>query len=361
MGQSPVPRWLPAAYVRSMEAIGATVTKLRLEEACNSLLEKWCEKRRHFHNVHHLASILQHLDDLASSCHDPELVRIAAWYHGIVFNDSLEAVSRRLGGEDAKASAEFAGHDLKQLGVPGDTVDRIQDLILKMTRGAKVSDDVDAQVLRDAEFSILAAIPQEYREYRKAVRREYAHITERNYVIARINVVHRILSRPAIFVSPFGVPWESQARQNLEGEMTRLVASLPEIGVESVEEALKLDPAAEEVASAEEVVEKTPDTSTSETLIIKGMPRASKSDDADMRDSATGAIHIIKADPATGEIKRVPVKERFSDDQATPKAGIKIERKSLKDRGVDAKPKEETVTEDDNSTSTLESAIDSFD
>lgn len=359
MGQNPYPRWLPAAYVRTMVAVGATVSKMRLEETCASLLERWCEKRRHFHNADHLASILQHLDDLSSACHDPELVRVAAWYHGVIFNDSLEAVSRRLGGEDAAASAEYAGHELKQLGVPVEVVERIQDLILKMTRGAKVDDDIDAQVLRDAEFSILSSIPQEYREYRKAVRREYSHITERNYVIARINVVHRILSRNAIFVSPMGAGWEASARQNLEAEMSRLVASLPEFGIDSLEQALELDPVNPATKQAETKEKSEPATSTSETLIIKKLPKALKTE-SELRDTGSDKIHIIKSDPQTGAIKRIPVEERFGKDTQTQKATKPVERVSVKDRGAETKPKPAEPVADENSTSTLESAIDSF-
>lgn len=340
MGETSVPQWMRVAYIRSMEAIGSSASKELLQQAYQELIECWSQKRRHFHNLSHLSSILQHLDSLSSSTHDIDLVRIAAWYHGIVFNDSLSDVSRRMGGEDAEASAQLAATKLAQLGVPKPNLERVQDLILKLRRGADLKTDIDAQVLCDAEFSVLAAIPQDYRAYRDLIRREYSHVTEKNYTIGRLKIVASLLSRPAIFTSPLGASWESAARQNLEGEFARLAGRLPEFGFSGVEEVLEAAPkdvSNSPVKSRVGADDKGAITDTG-TLIIKAQTTATPTQGVKRVEVATKLLRT----PPKGTVKILPKDEGER---------IKEKEKAAKEKKVDA---------DDNVTSTLESAIDTF-
>ena len=40
---------------------------------------------RHFHNIRHLTDVLARVDELEET-HEPDLVRLAAWYHGAIFD-----------------------------------------------------------------------------------------------------------------------------------------------------------------------------------------------------------------------------------------------------------------------------------
>lgn len=72
----------------------------------------------------------------------------------------------------------------------------------------------------------MAVEPQRYRSYREAVRAEYAHIPERDYVESRIAIITRLLARRRLFVSPFSLSWEEPARENLTAELSHLRARL---------------------------------------------------------------------------------------------------------------------------------------
>src|SRR5690606_35314482 len=80
----------------------------------------------------------------------------------------------------------------------------------------------DAAVLNDADLAMLAAEPQRYKEYKAAVRAEYAHIPTEDYLRARIRVIERLLARRSLFLSPLGAAWEEPARQSLDMELHRL-------------------------------------------------------------------------------------------------------------------------------------------
>ena len=43
---------------------------------------------------------------------------------------------------------------------------------------------------------------------------------------ARVRIIHKLLARPSLFVSPLGSAWEEPARQNLSGELQRLEKEL---------------------------------------------------------------------------------------------------------------------------------------
>ncbi|MFH5824863.1 hypothetical protein [Georgenia sp. AZ-5] len=252
MGVTDVPQWLPSAFVRSVLAVGATAPREQIEEACSRLLARWQEPERHFHNLKHLVDVLARVDELAAETHHPDVVRLAAWYHGAVFSSTARKAYSRSGGEDEVASAELATADLRSLGVPEKVIARVTELIHRLKRHEADPRDIDSLALCDADLAVLAADPQHYRAYRRAVRAEYEHLPARHYVEARKAIVTKLLARRHLFVSPMGAQWEDIARENLRAELERLEAELADMGDalpgDSVTEA---EAAAAEQAAAE--------------------------------------------------------------------------------------------------------------
>ncbi|WP_448070950.1 HD domain-containing protein [Georgenia yuyongxinii] len=230
MGVTDVPQWLPSAFVRSVLAVGATADREAIEETFRRLLTRWQEPDRRFHNLKHLVDVLARVDELAEETHHPDLVRLAAWYHGAVFNATPTKVYARSGGEDERASAELAKTELSALGVPGKITARIADLILNLRRHDADPKDIDSLALCDADLAILATEPQRYRAYRQAVREEYAHLPMRHYVEGRAAIVRKLLDRRHLFLSPLGAQWEDTARENLRAELERLHGELARMG-----------------------------------------------------------------------------------------------------------------------------------
>ncbi|MEV0950537.1 hypothetical protein [Promicromonospora sp. NPDC050249] len=219
---SDAPQWLLTSFVRSALGAGATAGTEAIEEVGQALLGRWADEHRAFHNLRHLAAVLHRVDQLAEETHEPDLVRLAAWYHGAVFSSEKKVAEASQGGEQSTASALLAHDELTALGVPARAADRVAALVNAIVRHAPNPSDFDAAVLNDADLAMLAAEPQRYKEYKAAVRAEYAHIPIEDYLRARIRVIERLLARKSLFLSPMGAAWEEPARQNLDMELHRL-------------------------------------------------------------------------------------------------------------------------------------------
>jgi predicted metal-dependent HD superfamily phosphohydrolase len=216
------PAWLPPAFARAVRGAGGTASDGKIDAAGQRLLDRWTGAERKYHNVRHLVDLLQHVDELQQETHNPHTVRLAAWYHGAVFDAEENAAYAHRGGEDEVASAEFARGELAALDVPEAAIDDVVHLVVALARHATDPENSDCAVLCDADLAILAADPQRYRTYIHDVREEYAHIPTLNFLTARRAIVTKLLARDRLYVSPLGSGWEDQARQNLAGELARL-------------------------------------------------------------------------------------------------------------------------------------------
>lgn len=217
-----VPQWLAPAWLRSCRGLGAAAPVEQIEAVGRRLIERWSRPERHFHNVRHLAEVLSRVDELAEEAANPDAVRVAAWYHGAVFDAAERAAYARRGGENEAASAELARLELTELGVPQPAVDRVHRLVTTLLRHQPEPGDFDCAVLCDADLSVLAAEPQRYQAYLTDVRAEYAHLPLEDYVQARLAILAKLLARPALFTSPLSATWEDAARENLTAELERL-------------------------------------------------------------------------------------------------------------------------------------------
>ena len=217
------PQWLLTSFVDAMQQIGATATETDLEHEGADLMQRWNAPNRQLHNVRRLMNTLTHIDEIASSAHDPDILRVAAWYHGAFLNKALEI---KLGGFQANFAAtrciDHAHNRLTNLGVADEVVARIDELIAFLTRHRAPRSDFDAQVLVDADLAGLACSPQDYKKIRTALRAELSELDDLQFVKARLALVKKLLSYETIYQSPLGSAWEDTARANLEVELTRL-------------------------------------------------------------------------------------------------------------------------------------------
>ena len=217
------PQWLLTSFVDAMQQIGATATETDLEHEGADLMQRWNAPNRQLHNVRRLMNTLTHIDEIASSAHDPDILRVAAWYHGAFLNKALEI---KLGGFQANYAAtrciDHAHNRLTNLGVADEVVARIDELIAFLTRHRAPRSDFDAQVLVDADLAGLACSPQDYKKLRTSLRAELSELDDLQFVKARLALVKKLLSYETIYQSPLGSAWENTARANLEVELTRL-------------------------------------------------------------------------------------------------------------------------------------------
>ena len=327
------PEWVLTSFVRNVLAAGATASREEIERVGRRLLERWQEPGRAFHNVEHLTAVLTRIDELAEQTDMPEAVRLAAWYHGAVFSTAALVVYARRGGEDALAGASLAGEELAELGVPATTIGRVHDLIEGLHRHEADHDDVEALTLCDAHLGTLAVEPGHYEAYRAAIRQEYAHIAEEDYVGARLAIVTKLLARRRLFVSPFTLDWEQPARENLTAELGRLRMRLTALDGTPRPEPAALTGRDDEVgATADGGIESEPDTYADA--------------DADADQDAIAALAEIDVD-AEADACRFGIER---EPELDPRRRRERRRRRPLRQGPLAPP---SVTEDDDSTGTL--------
>jgi predicted metal-dependent HD superfamily phosphohydrolase len=233
MGVHDAPQWLLSAYVRSAVGAGATAPLEQIRDAGQALVDRWGSPGRSFHNLKHLVDVLSRVDELVEETHQPDIVRLAAWYHGAIFDAADRKAYANRGGEDEIASARLAFDELRALGVPEPKAQRVHDHVVALVRHAPNPSDFDCAVLCDADLAMLATEPQKYKAYVQDIRTEYSHLPVEDYLRARVRILHKLLARPSLFVSPLGAAWEEPARQNLSGELQRLEKELRAIDAAS--------------------------------------------------------------------------------------------------------------------------------
>ena len=234
------PQWLLPTYIRSARAAGATASDEETTAAAERLIARWSAPDRHHHDVHHLCDMLSRITTLAPETHQPELVFLAAFYHGCVFSTADKDTYTRNGGEKEIESARVAREELSAIGIPEETVERVAALVEGLKKQPKEVDpsasttlstiDIDKLALRDAHLGSLAAGPQKYTKYLGQVAKEYGHVPEEDFLLARREIIGKLLARRQIFLTPLGRQWETPARDNLEGELERIEARLAAMG-----------------------------------------------------------------------------------------------------------------------------------
>lgn len=234
---SDVPQWVIQNFIRAAKNAGAQANEEQIKACCLALLRDWCQADRYHHDIRHLLDMLMRLDTLSSETSHPDYLRLACWFHGIVFSTSNQEVYTRNGGEDEIASAYLAQEKMQQLGMPEGAISTVQGLIISLKNrphtqlttketGAFQAIDMDQVTLRDAHLGSLAVEPQKYKKYLAELRQEYSHIPLGHFLQGRIEIVRRLLARPQLFISPLAAQWENVARQNLSAELERLQAEL---------------------------------------------------------------------------------------------------------------------------------------
>jgi len=172
------------------------------------VLGRYTEPHRHYHTAQHLAECFEKVRDIISLAEHPAEVHIGLWFHDAIYD------TRRHDSEER--SAEWARAAARALGAGVDSAQRIYELIM-FTRHAAEPVGIDAQVLVDADLSILGAPPARFREYEAQVRREYEWVPEAVFRATRAGILTEFLRRPHLYCTArFQERYEAQARRNLQ-------------------------------------------------------------------------------------------------------------------------------------------------
>ncbi|MGW2618574.1 HD domain-containing protein [Streptomyces sp. NPDC001500] len=183
----------------------------------DALLARWQEPQRRYHTLAHLTAVLDHVDELVAHAADPDVVRLAAWFHDAVYLPDRS--------ENEERSARLAERALSEAGAPPERTAEVARLVRLTVTHDPADDDPDGQVLCDADLAILAAPPAAYAAYTAAVREEYHFVPNDAFRAGRADVLRRLLALPRLFRTPYGSrTWEETARYNVRGELELLTS-----------------------------------------------------------------------------------------------------------------------------------------
>ncbi|WP_069773829.1 hypothetical protein [Streptomyces sp. LUP30] len=183
----------------------------------DALLARWQEPQRRYHTLTHLTAVLDRVDELVDHAADPDVVRLAAWFHDAVYLPDRS--------ENEERSARLAERALAEAGAPTERTAEVARLVRLTVTHDPADDDPDGQVLCDADLAILAAPPAAYAAYTAAVREEYHFVPNDAFRTGRADVLRQLLALPRLFRTPYGSrTWEETARYNVRGELELLAS-----------------------------------------------------------------------------------------------------------------------------------------
>jgi predicted metal-dependent HD superfamily phosphohydrolase len=178
------------------------------------LLSAYGHPDRHYHNLQHIADCLSDLDGVHDLARQPEAVELAIWYHDVVYDTHAT--------NNEEQSAGFAATALGVAGMPRPLIDSVSGLILA-TRHTLAPRSQDEALLMDIDLAILGSPDDEFDRYERAIRQEYAWVSEPLFQTKRAAILRGFLARPALYHTPvFRERLERPARANLARSLARL-------------------------------------------------------------------------------------------------------------------------------------------
>ena len=176
-----------------------------------AVVDAWSQPHRRYHDLAHLAAVLGLVGELAGAAADPDAVRLAAWYHDVVYDPE--------GTDNEQVSAERARAGLRGL-VADERLDEVARLVRLTAGHDPAPDDANGAVLCDADLAVLASPPEAYAGYASAIRDEYGHLSDAEFTAGRIAVLERLLALPRLYRLPaVAADWTPRARANLTAEL----------------------------------------------------------------------------------------------------------------------------------------------
>jgi predicted metal-dependent HD superfamily phosphohydrolase len=176
--------------------------------------KKYTNKKRHYHSLQHLTSLLTQLTEIKDNIQNWETILFSLYYHDIVYN-SLKS-------DNEERSAKLAEKRMKLISVSNNKMELCKKQILA-TKSHIKSADSDTNYFLDADLSVLGQSWEIYSQYYKNVRKEYSIYPDFVYTPGRKKVLNHFLAMDRIFKTDFFYnKFEVQAKKNLQKEIELL-------------------------------------------------------------------------------------------------------------------------------------------
>ncbi len=208
--------WHSISVARRWRDYPQSQSYAKAQSVCWSLLDRFDEPHRAYHNTGHVLALLDHAAEAGKLVADPHMMAMAIWFHDAVYDPART--------DNETESAVLARKNLKHLGEKDAFIDDVAEMILATTRHQlpeKASGDM--KLFLDFDLSILGSAPEIYADYAAAIRAEYGFVAEDAYRAGRRAVLEKFQHREKLYFTDHGAAlWEIQARTNLQNEIASL-------------------------------------------------------------------------------------------------------------------------------------------
>jgi len=186
-----------------------------------SLVAKYAEPHRRYHNITHISQCLYTLDmvyttGLIHKFDDYVHARLAIWFHDAIY---------RMDGNDSN-ELESYWYAVDCIGVKYVNENLLRDTILATNHKTDLkSIQRIPRLVADIDISILGSPKPLYRAYSSAIRAEYEHIPDDVYISKRLEFLRRTLIRHenfGLYYNEIFHTLNDQTSENLTNEITEL-------------------------------------------------------------------------------------------------------------------------------------------
>ena len=173
----------------------------------DSLIHRYSEPERSYHNVRHIGYCFDALTPAAHLAERLPEVQLALWFHDAIYDTHAS--------DNEERSAALARENLAAAGVKAEAVEQIRGMIIA-TRHDHMGDAPDSRLVADVDLSILAAPRLRFDEYQAQIRQEYSWMPESEFHARRREILHGFLERSMIYQTAwFRERLEPAARANI--------------------------------------------------------------------------------------------------------------------------------------------------
>lgn len=178
------------------------------------LLAQYSGPARHYHTLAHLRLCLATFDCAGATAEHLDEVELALWFHDAIYDPRAN--------DNEARSAEWVARVARVSSLADAVVARLA-MLVRATSHDAIPPAADAQLVCDVDLAILGASPNDFDDYEREIRAEYAFVPTPEFRARRAEILERFLARPSIYATQvFRQELEAQARLNL----TRSVAAL---------------------------------------------------------------------------------------------------------------------------------------
>ena len=178
--------------------------------------KKYTSKKRYYHNLDHIASMLSMAEEKKDKVQKYELLLFAIWYHDIIYNV--------LRNDNEQRSARYAMRKLQGLGVKTEGQTLCKWWILSANAHQPKDDsDMDNRFLLDFDLAILGSPWSSYQDHIVKIRKEFGIYPDKVFKKGRKKSIERFLRREHLYFTAFyRDQYEVKARENLHRELQLL-------------------------------------------------------------------------------------------------------------------------------------------